>query len=68
MKKPNKNTIAFLNLVKAGLWERDIRLKSLECVDYAVIQRLAKEQSVEGLVTAGVEHVVDVKIPQSIVL
>lgn len=68
MKKPNKNTIAFLNLVKAGLWERDIRLKSLECVDYAVIQRLAKEQSVEGLITAGVEHVVDVKIPQSVVL
>ena len=33
-------------------------------VDYEEIMRLAEEQSVVGLVTAGLEHVSDVKVPQ----
>ena len=33
-------------------------------VDYAEVMRLAQEQAVVGLVTAGLEHVTDVKVPQ----
>ena len=59
------NTIeAFLELLKAGLWERDICLSSVGDVDYNLINNLAQEQSVEGLVAAGVEHVTDVKLPR----
>lgn len=37
-----------------------------EGVDYALVNRLAQEQSVVGLVAAGLEHVQDVKILQSV--
>lgn len=59
------NTIdAFLALVRAGLWEKDVELRKYETTDYDGIMRLAEEQNVIGLVTAGLEHVVDVKVPQ----
>ena len=59
-----KNQQAFFALVKAGLWEENVRLSSFGKVDYAEVMRLAEEQSLVGLVAAGLEHVVDVKIPQ----
>ena len=59
---------AFFALVKAGLWEQDVRLSSDETIDFSEINRLAEEQAVVGLVTAGLEHVVDVKVPQEWVL
>ena len=59
---------AFFALVKAGLWEQDVRLSSYETIDFSEINRLAEEQAVVGLVTAGLEHVVDVKVPQEWVL
>ena len=63
------NTIeAFLELLKAGLWERDICLSSFETIDFNAICQLAQEQSVEGLVAAGVEQVTDVKLPQEFAL
>ena len=55
---------AFFALVRAGLWERDVQLLSFEDVDYNQVYNLAEEQSVVGLVTAGIEHVVDFKIPK----
>ena len=59
------NTIeAFFALVRAGLWETDVLLASYGEVDYADILLLAKEQAVVGLVAAGFEHVIDVKVPQ----
>lgn len=61
----NNSTIqTFLSLVRAGLWEQDVRLSQFERVDYEEIMHLAEEQTVVGLVTAGLEHVVDVKVPQ----
>ena len=61
----NNNTIdAFFALLKAGLWERDVRLSTYSNIDYSEVYRLAEEQSVVGLVAAGLEHVVDVKVPQ----
>ena len=55
---------AFFALVKAGLWEQDVRLSSYGELDFSEIRRLAEEQSVVGLVSAGLEHVEDVKIPK----
>ena len=63
MAKDN-NIKAFLELVRAGLWEKEARLSQYGKVDYNEIMRLAEEQSVDGLVTAGLEHVTDVKVPQ----
>ena len=63
------NTIkAFFALVKGGLWEHDVDLRKYETTDFDEIMRLAQEQAVVGLVTAGLEHVVDVKVPQEYVL
>lgn len=51
----DNNTKAFLELVRAGLWEKEARLSQFGKVDYEDIMRLAEEQSVVGLVTAGIE-------------
>ena len=61
MKKQNSNIEAFFALLRAGLWERDVRLSDYKLVDFAAIQALAEEQSVVGLIAAGLEHVVDRK-------
>ena len=59
------NTIeAFFALVRAGLWETEVKLSSYGNVDYESILRIAQEQSVVGLVAAGLEHLTDLKIPQ----
>lgn len=60
----DNNQKAFFDLLRAGLWEKEARLSNYKEVDYSVILKLAEEQSVVGLVAAGLEHVVDVKIPQ----
>lgn len=59
MRTQNTTIEAFFALVRAGLWETDIRLSDYEPVDFAAIQTLAEDQSVDGLVAAGLEHVVD---------
>lgn len=64
----NKDIDAFFALVRAGLWEQDIRLLPFRGVNFAEIMRLAKEQAVVGMVTAGLEHVIDVKIPKKVTL
>lgn len=64
----DKNVSALFCLIKSGLWEQGIQLSALEDIDYDEIFRLAEEQSVLGLVTAGMEHVRDVKIPQEVLL
>lgn len=60
----NNNTLAFFELIRAGLWEKEARLIKFDNIDYTAILNLAEEQSVLGLVTAGLEHVKDVKVPQ----
>ena len=60
----DKNQQAFFELLRAGLWEKEARLSPYKDIDYSAIMRLADEQSVVGLVAAGLEHVVDVKAPQ----
>lgn len=64
----DNNQEAFFELLRAGLWEKEARLSQYDNIDYAAILQLAEEQSVVGLVTAGMGHVVDVKVPQEWVL
>lgn len=64
----SNNQQAFLELVRAGLWEKEARLLPFGVVNYNEVMRFAEMQSVDGLITAGIEHVQDVKVPQEIVL
>lgn len=67
MKKDN--TIeAFFALLRSGLWEREVQLAQYGDVDYEALYQLAEEQSVIGLIAAGLDHVVDVKVPKDVVL
>lgn len=68
MTSPNKNTQVFFALVRAGLWEQDVQLASFGQVDFNEVYRLAEEQSVVGLVAAGIEHVKDVRVAQHVAL
>lgn len=64
----DNNNQAFLEHVRAGLWEKEARLMQYGKVDFEEIYRLAGEQSVVGLITAGIEHIQDVKVPQELAL
>lgn len=55
-------------LLRAGLWEKDVELQKYGATDFEDIIQLTEEQSVVGLVTAGMEHVVDTKVPQEVLL
>lgn len=63
----NHSQKAFLELVKAGLWEKEAHLSQFGDIDFAEVYRLAEEQSVQGLVLAGIEHS-DVRPPQDLLL
>lgn len=62
------NNWVFFELVKSGLWGTEVRLSSYGVIDYSSIYTLAEEQSVVGLITAGLEQVKDVKVPQEVLL
>ena len=64
MKREDNNVKAFFALLRAGLWETDLQLLPFGEIDFAEIYRLAEEQSVIGLIAAGLNHVVDTKIPK----
>jgi hypothetical protein len=66
--KLNNNQKAFIDLVRAGLWEKDARLFPFGKVDYGEVMRFAEEQSVSGLVAAGLEHVADTKVSKEDIL
>lgn len=68
MQSLDNNTQAFFALVRAGLWETDARLSQFNNIDYSRVLSLAEEQSVVGLVAAGIEHVTDIKVPKEDVL
>ena len=61
----NTNTKAFFELVRAGLWEKEVRLSQFDNIDFSEVYHLAEEQFVIGMVAAGIDHVVDVKVPQA---
>lgn len=66
--KDNKTIDAFFALLRSGLWEREVQVAQYCDVEYDALYELAEEQTVVGLVAAGLEHVIDVKLPKEIVL
>lgn len=60
----NNSSQVFYVLVGAGLWEKESRLYQFGEVDYQDIMRLAEDQSVVGLITAGLERVMDKAVPK----
>ena len=63
MDRPDsKITDVFFALLRAGLWEEEVRLQPYSPIDFQAVFDLAVEQSVEGLLAAGLEHVTDMKI------
>lgn len=64
----NDNVSAFFELVRAGLWEQEISLSKYSNADFNTIYKLAEEQSVMGLVTAGIEHDINKRASQQVKL
>jgi len=60
----NKEIIeeSFFALLRAGLWEKNTRLIPFEPLHFEAIYTMAEDQSVVGLIAAGMEHVEDRKI------
>ena len=63
----NSHQRAFFELVQAGLWEKGIPQKEDKNVNWQEVYRLAQEQSVLGLVLAGLEKTA-IKPPQALLL
>lgn len=63
-----KNVKILISLIRGGLWDNEVRLLQFDDIDYLNIYRLAQEQAVVGLVASGIEHVIDVKVPQEVAL
>lgn len=61
MRYSRTTTSAFFALLRAGLWEQGVRLSPYGPIDFTAILCLSEEQSVEGLIAAGLNHVVDNK-------
>lgn len=64
-----KNTVnSFFALVRAGLWEQGVKLDPFQPVFFDALYKLADEQSVVGLISAGLEHVEDMKVTKPMAL
>lgn len=65
----NDNSIkAFFELVRGGLWEKEVHLSRFKDIVFSQVISLAEDQAVVGLVAAGLEHVSEVKVPQNVAL
>lgn len=62
------NQKVFFEIIRAGLWNSEVRLSLYGVIDFEEIYRLSQDQSVVGLLTEGLEQLVDVKVPQAIAL
>lgn len=62
------NHLAFLELLKSGLWKKEARLSVYNDMSFEKVFQIATEQSVMGLVAAGLEQVKDIKVPREIAL
>lgn len=63
-----KDERVFFELLKAGLWERSALLLPFETIHFEAVFNLALEQSVTGLIAAGLENVVDMRPAQKDVM
>ena len=58
----------FFTLLRAGLWEQRAKLLPFMPLGFDSLYELADEQSVVGLISAGLEHVEDMKISKPMAL
>ena len=65
MRSSNKTKDSFFALLKAGLWEQSVQLSPYEPLDFDALYQMAEDQSVVGLLAAGMEHVEDRKVTKS---
>ena len=61
-----KVTDPFFALLQAGLWEKEVRFRPSAPVNYKAVFNLASEQSVVGLLAAGLEYVPDVEVAKPV--
>ena len=61
----DKNQLAFFELLRAGLWEKEAQLSVFDAIDFNDVYQIAEGQSVVGLVAAGMEHATNVRVPQT---
>ena len=54
--------------MRAGLWEQEVELLPFHPVDFDALYEMADEQSIVGLLSAGLEHVEDMKITKPMAL
>jgi len=64
----NNSQLAFFELLRAGLWGKEARLSMLSIIDFKDVCQIAEEQSVVGLVAAGLEYITDVRAPKEDIL
>ena len=60
-------TSAFFELTRAGLWKSDVQISLLNDIDFYEVYQLAEEQSVIGVVLAGIEYS-NVRPPRELLL
>lgn len=68
MKELDNNSKVFFALLRAGLWEQGVRLSPYSVLDLKAVREIAEEQSVMGLIAAGLGHVEDAKIEKKDVI
>lgn len=59
MNNTDKTFSAFFTLLQVGLWGKEVRHLPFGEIDFSAVLDLAEEQSVVGLLAAGIEHVED---------
>ena len=52
----------FFTLLRGGLWEEESHLMQYGVINFSVLYEMAEEQSVVGLIAAGLERVNDMKV------
>lgn len=66
--KLDNSTQTFFALLRAGLWNKTVDASEFELIGFNEVYSLSQEQSVVGLIAAGLEHVEDAKVPKEIAL
>lgn len=59
---------AFIELAKAGLWGSKVFLSNYQPLNYDHLFQMASEQSLLGLIAAGLEQATDAKVPMKDIL
>lgn len=68
MGKKNKDLNFFLELLKAGLWEKRFNYKPFGVIGIDTVNSFAQEQSVSGLIAAGLDFVDGINISKEVAL